>query len=145
MIEFLAWSGLRIAELQALRWEDVDATWLTVTGGEKGTKNREERRVPINPRLRAILALRSHAGASGPLFAMSSPRESLKAVCARLGLRHMRVHDLRHWFASHCIQSGVDIPTIARWLGHKDGGVLVMKTYGHLHDEHSLESMKKLS
>jgi site-specific recombinase XerC len=54
MIEFLAWSGLRIAELQSLRWEDVSETWLTVTGGEKGTKNMEERRVPIN------MATRSH-------------------------------------------------------------------------------------
>ena len=45
-------------------------------------------------------------------------------------------HDLRHLFATRCIESGVDIPTVARWLGHKDGGALAMKTYGHLRNEH---------
>jgi integrase len=46
-------------------------------------------------------------------------------------------HDLRHLFATRCIESGVDIPTVSRWLGHKDGGALAMKTYGHLRDQHS--------
>ena len=30
-----------------------------------------------------------------------------------------------------------DWPTVARWLGHADGGALAMKVYGHLRDEHS--------
>jgi hypothetical protein len=29
-------------------------------------------------------------------------------------------------FATRCIESGVDIPTVSRWLGHKDGGALAM-------------------
>jgi integrase len=56
----------------------------------------------------------------------------------------MRLHDLRHFFASHCLERGVDVPTVSRWLGHKDGGVLVLRTYGHLRDDHSLASVKKL-
>jgi len=40
-------------------------------------------------------------------------------------------HDLRHLFATRCIEAGVDIPTVSRWLGHQDGGALCMKTYGH--------------
>jgi hypothetical protein len=32
--------------------------------------------------------------------------------------------------------SGVDYMTIAKWLGHQDGGILVGKVYGHLSDEH---------
>jgi hypothetical protein len=39
----------------------------------------------------------------------------------------------------------VDIPTVARWLGHKDGGALLMKTYSHLQQAHSLEQMKRVS
>jgi hypothetical protein len=38
----------------------------------------------------------------------------------------------------------VDIPTVSRWLGHKDGGALAMKTYGHLRDEHSTTMAKKV-
>jgi hypothetical protein len=29
---------------------------------------------------------------------------------------------------TRCIESGIDIPTVSRWLGHQDGGVLAMKT-----------------
>jgi integrase len=45
---------------------------------------------------------------------------------------------LRHLFATRCIESGVDMPTVSRWFGHKDGGALAMKTYGHLLREHSI-------
>jgi integrase len=36
------------------------------------------------------------------------------------------------FFATTCIESGVDIPTVSRRLGHKDGGALAMKRNGHL-------------
>ena len=44
-----------------------------------------------------------------------------------------------------CIEAGIDIPTVAKWLGHRDGGALAMKVYGHLRDEHSKEAAKKLA
>jgi site-specific recombinase XerD len=52
--------------------------------------------------------------------------------------------DLRHLFATRCIENGVDIPTVSRWLGHQDGGALCMKTYGHLRDEHSTNEAEKV-
>ena len=54
-------------------------------------------------------------------------------------------HDLRHLFATRCIESGVDIPTVSRWLGHKDGGALAMKVYGHLRDAHSSAMAQKVT
>jgi len=54
-------------------------------------------------------------------------------------------HDLRHLFATICIESGVNIPTVSRWLGHQDGGALAMKTYGHLRDEHSSAQAKRVT
>jgi len=51
-------------------------------------------------------------------------------------------HEFRHFFATTCIEAGVDIPTVARWLGHKDGGVLAMRVYGHLRQEHSFRQIK---
>jgi integrase len=50
---------------------------------------------------------------------------------------------MHHLFATRCIESGVDISTVSRWLGHKDGGALAMKVYGHLRNQHSA-SMAKL-
>jgi hypothetical protein len=39
----------------------------------------------------------------------------------------------------------VDIPSVSRWLGHKDGGALAMRVYGHLRNEHSQTQAKKVS
>jgi hypothetical protein len=39
----------------------------------------------------------------------------------------------------------VDIPTVSRWLGHKDGGALAMKTYGHLRREHSIAQAQRVT
>ena len=144
MVEFLMWSGMRISELRALRWEHVDASWITVTGGEKGTKNHEIRQIPVNPRLAAILARRRWPDAVGPVFHIRTPRLALAGACRRLGLRHMRVHDLRHWFTTHCSARGIDVVTLAAWLGHKDGGKTLLKTYAHHQKLHSLASAQKL-
>ena len=54
-------------------------------------------------------------------------------------------HDLRHLFATRCIESEVDIPTLTRWLGRKDGSALVMKVYGHLRDEHSFKMAERVT
>jgi len=39
----------------------------------------------------------------------------------------------------------VDIPTVSRWLGHKDGGALAMRVYGHLRDAHSADMAKRVT
>ena len=43
------------------------------------------------------------------------------------------------------IEAGIDYKVIAGWLGHKDGGILVAKTYGHLRDTHSFEMAKRMT
>lgn len=155
MVAFLAYSGLRIGEATELLWKDVDTNWLTVTGGERGTKNGKTRRLPINPRLKAVLQHMgwSSAGELPPVgltsqsrvFGIKSPRGALRGACLRLKLKHIHPHMLRHHFASWAIESGVDTPTVSRWLGHSDGGVLAMKTYGHLRDDHSLRMSSLLA
>src|ERR1035438_3815205 len=46
-------------------------------------------------------------------------------------------HDCRHYFISYAVMSGIDFMTIARWVGHKDSGILIGKVYGHLINEHA--------
>jgi hypothetical protein len=69
---------------------------------------------------------------------------AIDTACTKLGIVRITHHDLRHLFATRCIESGVDIPTVSRWLGHKDGGALAMKTYGHLRDQHSTTMAQKV-
>ena len=72
-------------------------------------------------------------------------QKALDSACEKLGVARITHHDLRHLFATRCIESGVDIPTVSRWLGHKDGGALAMKTYGHLRDQHSAAMAQKVT
>jgi integrase len=55
-------------------------------------------------------------------------------VCEHAKLPNVgfHVHDLRHLFCSFCVMAGIDFMTIAGWAGHKDGGILIGKVYGHL-------------
>jgi len=76
---------------------------------------------------------------------IKSAKKCLETACRRLGFPHFIHHDFRHFFATTCIESGVDIPTISRWLGHSDGGALAMKVYGHLRQEHSNLMIQRVS
>jgi integrase len=136
-VEFLAYTGLRISEAQAVAWRDIKDDHLVV----KTAKNDDFRQVPLIPAALGLLARLRAAGVptgpDDPVLLIKSPRIALEGSCERLGIPHMRVHDLRHIFATRCIESGVDLPTLASWLGHKDGGVLAAQVYGHLCRKHS--------
>jgi integrase len=71
-------------------------------------------------------------------------RESLKIARKAARLEWVGFHDLRHYFCSVCVMAGIDFMTIAAWLGHKDGGILVGKVYGHLLDEHRSKAAKQV-
>lgn len=144
LVRLLGCSGLRIAEARALRWGHVDfAKGVLVV---PGTKSESSRRVlPLFPALRELLeemrawrvAQGIAVGAEYPVAGVGSCELALTAACKAVGVKRMTHHDLRHLFATRCIESGVDIPTVSRWLGHADGGALAMRTYGHLRQEHS--------
>jgi len=76
---------------------------------------------------------------------VSACQGAINSACKKLGIARFTHHDLRHLFATRCIESGVDIPTVSRWLGHKDGGALAMKVYGHLRDQHSVNMAQRVS
>jgi integrase len=71
-------------------------------------------------------------------------QKSMDRAANLLGIPRITHHDLRHLFATTAIESGIDIPTVSRLLGHKDGGVLAMKTYGHLRQEHAKAAVQKI-
>lgn len=150
LVELLAYSGCRIHEATSLRWSDVDFDrgCVTVSGGEQGTKNHEQRTIPMTDALRALLLRLKSEQNSKPadyITQVDDTKNGLKAACRRLEYPHFTHHDFRHFFATTCIESGVDIPTISRWLGHKDGGALAMRVYGHLRQEHSFAVIKRVS
>jgi len=147
LVRFLAFSGCRITEAAHIEWKHIDGPkgTLTVEGPpDEGTKNRDRRTIPIIRPMRELLERLADRDKEprrdtrdGYVLHVTECREALENACAKLGIAKLTHHDMRHLFATRCIESGVDIPTVSRWLGHKDGGALAMKTYGHLRDEHS--------
>jgi integrase len=153
LIEFLTYSGLRLYEAKMVQWSDIDFVrdTLTVTGGDLGTKNYSLRTLPLNDSLRRLLIdLRDNPryfrnkARKNRVLAVSECEKALSRACKEAGNPRITHHDLRHLFATRCIESGVDIPTLSRWLGHQDGSALALKTYGHLRDDHSREMAGKL-
>jgi integrase len=92
--------------------------------------------------------LRAECPEAPPTQRVTRVRECQKAMdraAKVVGIKRLTHHDLRHLFPTRCIESGVDIPTVARWLGHKDGGALAMKVYGLLRDHHSAAMSQKVT
>src|SRR5436305_10759778 len=79
------------------------------------------------------------------VFRVNEAQNAINSAVRKLSLPRITHHDLRHLFATIGIEAGVDIPTVSRWLGHKDGGALAMKTYGHLPREHSLAQAQRVT
>src|SRR5438128_7779715 len=148
----LAFTGCRLSEANALEWRDIDfaAGEIVVRGdAETGTKNWELRRVPLIPDAHALFQRMRSERPGEPLdakvFSVAECQKSLDRAAKKVGMDRITHHDLRHLFATRCIESGVDIPTVSRWLGHKDGGALAMKTYGHLRREHSIAQAQRVT
>lgn len=144
MFDTLWLTGARINSVRHLQVADVDFA-----------NNRIHFRIakygpyyqPLMPELREVLLAhikRKKLGPNDNLFEIESVSSRLGRACRKLKIPHLCQHDMRHLFATLAIQKGVDIPTVASWLGHKDGGALLMETYSHLLDDHSQVQSKKM-
>jgi integrase len=156
-LQFLAFSGSREKEALRISINDVDFERHRVTiGGDGLSKNWESRTVEFNPNLAALLTDMFSRRPPDSSWLFPSPqrgirdehaqsfRESLKIARKAAELEWLGFHDLRHYFCSMCVMAGIDFMTIAAWMGHKDGGILVGKVYGHLLDEHRHRAARSL-
>jgi integrase len=141
MILTAAMSGLRMGELIALRWQDVDwqAQRIRVrrnyVRGQFGTpkSRRGSRSVPLADRLggeldrhhrqsayqadQDLVFGNPHAGT--PLDGAALLRAFQRAL-KPAGVRHVRFHDLRHTFGTRMAAAGVPMRTLQEWMGHRD-------------------------
>jgi integrase len=144
------YAGLRLGELQALRWEDVDLGegvlhvhrgW-DARGGEIAPKTRAGRRkVPIFRPLRAELAARRLAcpWPEGLVFGREPDRpfgpkqvsNRAKAAWEAAELRGVGLHEARHCAASYMIAADVNIKAVQTYLGHSSI-TETLNRYGHL-------------
>ena len=136
--------GLRLGELMALRWEDVDLVAgrlvvnRAVSRGLVGSpKNGRTREIPLG--LDVLRALRDHRhlkgelvfpGPAGRMLHSNETKHPLWRACRRAGLRSIGWHALRHSFASHLVMRGAPIRGVQELLGHST--IEMTMRYAHL-------------
>jgi integrase len=150
-LSFLMYSGARCTEALKLTWNEIDFDNENVVFPGDIAKG-ETRRTDFNRNLKnLLLTMKPNAGESEylfPSFRTDAPVTSFKKIMVeireKLGMEDFTFHLTRHFFISHCVMSGIDFLTIAKWVGHKDGGVLIGKIYGHLNAAHLKAQASKL-
>ncbi|MGE0794306.1 MAG: tyrosine-type recombinase/integrase [Acidimicrobiia bacterium] len=142
VLELLYGSGLRVAELCGLDWDDLDLARATATVWGKGAKQRQ---LPVTPP--AVDALTRWRGLRDELVTEGSPAGAvfLNARGGRLGPRDVRrlldrrsstpthPHALRHTFATHLLDGGADLRVVQELLGHTD--LATTQHYTHVSKE----------
>ena len=134
IIRLLLLTGCRKSEIVTMRWQDVDADTLILTDAKTGP-----RQVLLNAPARAILERQTRSGSA---FVFPSPLDPDRPVCSDLplwyavrreaGIEDVRLHDLRHSFASQAVLQGVPLPLVSRLLGHKHLSMTLR--YAHVGD-----------
>ena len=140
-LEILLLTGLRKSEVITLEWTDVDTSTQTITLQDSKTGRRA---VPISRAVvKALTRLKGtsnskyvfpgRGAASGPADRHIVGLQKFWAIVrAEAGLMDVRVHDLRHTFASVAVQNGIGLPVVGGLLGHRSASTTMR--YAHLAD-----------
>ena len=147
-IRLIALTGCRQSEIRGLRWADYRDGALHLRDAKAGPRT-----VWLCPRARQILdelRLRPEAEAGEREFAFSNPSgrpwrfewlyAAWRIVLERSDLADLRLHDLRHSYASFALRRGVPVTTIGRLLGHRDSGTTI--GYTHWHDTEAADAAR---
>lgn len=149
-------TGLRLGELRALRWADVDlkgariivrqAAWGDVIDTPKSGKSRE---VPLGEAVRHVLKEHKHLRGEyvfcqkdGTMLSKGMCKHPLWRAAEAAGLGRIGWHVLRHTFASHLAMRGASMKQVQELLGHAD--IKMTMRYAHLSPEVRLEAVALL-
>ena len=160
MFATFLFTGMRVGEIIALKWEHIDLANSTIHVQENYVEN--ELTVPKSGKSRFIQicpflcdVLQKHQDKTGkqkgivfptPKGAYSSNdrfRRPFERLVKKANIKKIRMHDMRHTFASLALMSGVDVPTVQKWLGHTD--IQTTMRYIKVLPQHMQEQAKKLT
>lgn len=142
LVEFLVSTGCRLSEVAQLAVGDLNFADRSVTVTGKGDKDRV---VYFSVRARLMLQeyIKTRKGGEGLFVSSKSPHEPLKPraiqriihnISERAGLTtQVHPHLLRHTFATHALNSGMDVTAIQRLLGHE--GIATTQIYATMNED----------
>ena len=160
-------SGLRLGELCALRWSDIDlhAGFLRVEREvqriyEKGCtrlivqppkSESSLRRIPLPTDILSLLAAHrpENAGSFCLLTSSGDPLEPrtmqnrYRSLLKRAGVPYRNFHALRHTYATRCIEQNVDVKSVSEMLGHSNVRI-TLQTYVHVSLRHKQQAVQSI-
>jgi integrase len=142
-------TGCRSGEAMAARWADLDLTTGIWTKLGSTTKQKTDHVVPLSaPAQQLLTELRRKTNGPWVFPADSKPghrvtvQKSWLALCAAAKINGLRIHDLRHGFASQLVSSGASLPLIGSLLGHSNPQTTAR--YAHLFDDPQREAVERV-
>ncbi|MBV1692340.1 site-specific integrase [Novosphingobium sp. G106] len=143
-IALLLLTGCRAGEITSLQWQDLRGNRLKLRDSKTGPRTvwlGDEARALIDdlPRLKNIPWLFWSPRVRKPLRWLDYYWHEIRSEA---GLRGVRLHDLRHTFASHAAMNKETLPMIGRLLGHSNQQSTAR--YAHLGDEHVLDAAEQI-
>ena len=144
VIRLLLLTGCRKSEILTLRWQDVDGDALNLVDAKTGP-----RRVFLNSQARAVLERQPR---SESVYVFPAPRSPKRPLSHHLplwrlarkdaGIEDVRIHDLRHTYASHAVLQGITLPVVSRMLGHKRPSMTLR--YAHVGDRETEAAAERI-
>lgn len=149
IFRLLLLTGARRGEVQAARWRDIDLTTGIWSKPGATTKQKTDHVVPLSkPALQLITARRRKAAETDEyLFPgrHGGHRVEIKnawaRVCKAAKISGLRIHDLRHSYASQLASGGASLPLIGALLGHTQASTT--HRYAHLFDDPLREATER--
>lgn len=143
-ILFCLYTGCRRGEALNLTWDDIDLK----SGKVKFmiTKTGKSRIIPINGALKNTLSKMERNGDKPFPFRKDFVTHKFKKYLRASGIKDhdsLKLHSLRHTFASHLVMSGVDLITVSKLLGHSS--VRTTEMYAHLIPNHMISAVDRLN
>lgn len=136
---FMLLTGCRRGEALNAKWSQFDVQNRIWTKPSSETKQRREHRVPFSSAVAELLDRRRAETVGAYIFPgrLGAPlrdvRRTWQAVCQGTGIGHVRIHDLRHTFASLAASSGQSLLVVGELLGHSTAQTT--KRYAGLYDD----------
>lgn len=139
---FYLGTGCRKSEALTVKWSDIDyaAKRIHIRGSK--TEN-ADRYVPLFPEVETML------GSIKPVddYVFPITENTIKCNFKRIKRQYgltFRIHDLRHTFATRCLESGITINTVQLWLGHSKASTTA-DIYTHVQSAFEKEEVKKMT
>jgi integrase len=136
MFRFALWTGARIGECQHATWNQFDGDFARWTKPSSVVKTGKDHSVPLSAPARQMLARISRTSKADLVFRpvdYSWLRRVFAKICRAAQIRGLRIHDLRHSYASTLVNADVPLPVIGKLLGHSK--TATTERYSHLYPD----------